>query len=203
ITLNNTYGLWCYAADGNPIFSASLSSPNDGDITIGRYVGGKGIFWDDSAGILTIKLSPQTRKLAINCSSFTPANSEDTWIISGGLVMNGASDLNENQYDAPVNIPNGCIVTSIKAYYYRDDAASAGILYLVRNSAGSGDVMASVDFTSTAGGANGEDTSISYATIDNETYSYSLNLRLDPNDNSADVKLFACSITYTITDPLP
>ena len=101
-------------------------------------------------------------------------------------------------------LPNGAIVTSFKVYWNRIDALAAGSISLYRiDTSGGGSIMATADSNSSAGNHTVEDTSISFATIDNTQYTYLISVGLDPNDAAGDVALFGALITYTIVAPLP
>jgi hypothetical protein len=105
---------------------------------------------------------------------------------------------------APVHLPNGAIITSFKAWWYRDDAAASGTIYLGRgDGTGGSSTMADASSDSTAGNHSVEDTTISTATVDNTAYHYSITCTLNPNDNTADVYLYMVVITYTTTYPRP
>ena len=119
------------------------------------------------------------------------------YVLSGGVGTHA-------YLTSMVNLPQDSIVSSLKVYYQRQDAASSGGCSLIRNSTvGAEAYMATVNFTSTSGNANGEDTSIDYATIDNGSYSYALILDLLTNDAVDDVQFFAAVITYISPSPLP
>ena len=102
-----------------------------------------------------------------------------------------------------MHLPNGAIITSVKAYWFRDDAAAYGDLDLFENILGGGStLMATVDSNSTAGNHTVEDTSITNATISNAN-SYGFSLALTTNNSTTDINIQGIDITYTILQPLP
>ena len=145
----------------------------------------------------------QTRILSLTAFQFFGSDSTMTWnMYNTGL--HSASNTIALTAVAGVNLPNGCIITSFKAHWTRDDASATGTISLYRSDfTGTSNAMASADSDSTAGDHTVEDTSISYATINNADYSYGIEIVLDPNDDWHDVALYAVTITYTIIKALP
>jgi len=114
-------------------------------------------------------------------------------------------DTSSISYYAGVHLPHAAIVTSIRVYWYRDDALASGDALLARHdfSGGTPDTMGDADSDATTGYHSVIDSSIDNATIDNTSYTYFLRLILDPNDNADDVAFMGAVIRYTVQKPLP
>jgi hypothetical protein len=155
--------------------------------------------------------SAVTRYISIGPASFlTQFDNTDTWVQSNvgtSPTSLSAGSVAQSVFAAPVNLPHGATVTSLKVYWYRDDASAHGYCYLLRDIMDGDELtdrlMAFADSNATSGAHSVEDTSISFSSIDNSTYHYRIYLDLSPNDAAADVRLYAVVITYTITAPLP
>lgn len=200
ITLNNTAGLWAYRTDGTPIFSVNFGAADEGDVVLGAYSTGTGIFWDDSAGILTIKLSAQTRKLSLSPILFNRQSTAMSYTRTESALsgVGGGSEA----YHCPVMLPNGAIITSFKVKWQKSVGGTAVTLTLWRNNLdGSSTELGSLTLsttgslvTSTYSGPN--------VGVDNDNYAYSFEYTANPAD-SGDNILYGVIVTYTITDPLP
>jgi hypothetical protein len=147
--------------------------------------------------------SAVTRYYTVCPSDFVPDNDTRQFLITA-LLAAGVVGQTVVLY-ANIHLPQGAIMTSVKAYWYRDDASSSGTIALdrVTLSNDNSTEIASVDSNSTAGNHTVEDTTIPYATIDNANYMYNLELIIIANDNVYDCYLKGIVITYTITSPLP
>jgi len=138
--------------------------------------------------------------LAIPPSAFAPKyhSALQDWAIDWTKVKN-YSVLTSEYFFAPVNFPNGAVVTGLTLYGYRNDADATMTLSLVRNDRqGSVGSMAAVTADWTSGYSNKNDASIDDSTVDNDTYDYSLRLNLAPNDGADDVWLSGAKITFTL-----
>ncbi len=145
---------------------------------------------------------PQTRFWSAAANSFS--NDVQTgWSKTAGYAESSHAN-NPADGWALVNLPEGAIVTTLRAYWSRDDAAASGDCDLVRVSlsAGAEDIMATADSDASAGNNTVTDSSISNATIANNNCAYYVYVTLDPNDAATDVKLRAVVIDYTVTSPL-
>jgi hypothetical protein len=113
---------------------------------------------------------------------------------SGGTAIGDGSELymtNGTNLNLPVNLPNGAIVTAVYAAISGTITRINLVRSLLTNS--TEEIMGGVT-------ATGEDTSISNATIDNETYSYFVDCY---NNTGAVRSIYGIKITYTIESPLP
>lgn len=99
-----------------------------------------------------------------------------------------------------VNLPHGAVVTAMRVVCQKTSSASGRVmLYRLANSSGAEDLMASCNFTTSLVVVN--DVSPSDATIDNDTYSYFLEVQ---HYIAADeVRLRSVQIDYTVTKPQP
>ena len=141
------------------------------------------------------------RYLAVSPASAMPDNDAPDWDID--FISVGSASAVALIVTFPINLPNGAIITSYKAFMYRLSAASTIVTDLYRSDfVGGSSVMASANADSD-GNHSVEDTSITKATIDNANYSYAIKTTIDPNAAFNDVALFGFIITYTITVPFP
>ena len=60
--------------------------------------------------------------------------------------------------------------------------------------------MATADSNSYAGAHVVDDSTITGATIDNSLYTYGIEVKLDSNDDIAEIQFIGAVITYTITE---
>jgi hypothetical protein len=163
----------------------------------------------DVAGVVTAdsySMNISTRYLSVNPAAYMPTSSNETWLLSpvlGSIGINSGDTTSISLY-APVNIPHNAVIISFKTYWHRDDAAASGGASLSHNNFTTGStVMASTASDSSAGFHSVEDTTITDATINNNTKTYHSTVTLTPNDSNADVTFLGAVITYTITEPLP
>ena len=126
-----------------------------------------------------------------------------TQFSTGGQMLSNSNTAQASAHGA-VFLPNGSIVTSLKVYWFRNDAAATGTATLFRVTQSSGGVtdMAIANSDSTSGNHTVEDTSITNATIDNTQYGYYVLVTFNPNDIAGDVKSYGALITYTIINAL-
>ena len=136
------------------------------------------------------------KPLAINGAAFVPSDDTHQWTIQANLLLNRVT-LEFQNFWAPVYLPQGAKITKITMYGYRDDVLATMECVLLRVD-NLGDVISMGWVTAdwTDGNGSGYDDTISPDTIDNENYSYGLNLKLDPNDDVQDVKFFRFVIDW-------
>jgi hypothetical protein len=195
-----------YDTNNNSVFNTTLTGTNAGDTYLGNWSSGKGVYWNMSSGTLSIKLSTQTRKYVVDRYAFKPANSGygyDTGA-GNGYLHNLTTIGSSVSYYANCNLPNGSIVTSIKAYYYKDNAAADGYAGFIRcNTIGQLGTLAQIQLTGSSGNSSLEDTSIDNPIIDNENYAYSAYCSFNPASATDEIGLYTIVVTYTVIDPLP
>ncbi len=150
-----------------------------------------------------------TRYYSMPAAAFNVGYVNNTTFVSnifGDYIINGNTSYMNAGYFAPVNLPDGAIVTDFKMYYYKEDAAATITAELDRVDPSTGGIvgMALVVGSSTSGfSASVSDSTISNATIDNSAYCYYVEADLDNNNSVQDVKFVGVRITYTIASPLP
>ncbi|MBA7521500.1 hypothetical protein ES705_13607 [subsurface metagenome] len=113
------------------------------------------------------------------------------------LYLSNRTSLNPQIFDAPVFLPHRATVTKLKLQGYRDIATSSLYLCLKRSDPeGTSVSMASVTADWTDGVGSRETTTIEYATIDNELYSYLLYAELFPQGAVSVVKFYRAEIMW-------
>ena len=136
------------------------------------------------------------KPLAIPPSAFVPNLDTQDWNIRDGYVGNRAA-LTQQNYFAPVYLPDGVTVNKLTLHGYRDDADAVMTLGLHRNNREGGlETLASVTADWITGYSSKSDEAIDYPVIDNENYDYSLELILDPNDDVLDVRFAGALIDW-------
>ena len=143
-------------------------------------------------GNFPFRLSP----LSIPPSAFVPYDDSYDWMISYE-VLNNRTSLEVHVYYAPVILPQGVTVSKLTLYGYRNDALAVMMLTLRRVARDATAVeMASITAGWTIEWDSAYDDTIGYATIDNENYSYVLEIELDPNDDVGDVRFSGAKIEF-------
>ncbi len=98
---------------------------------------------------------------------------------------------------APVFLPQGATVKKLKFDGNRADVGATLILRLKRATlGGSADVMADLVADWSDGKGSIETTTINYPTIDNEAYSYALELLIAPITYMIDAMFYRAEITW-------
>ncbi len=201
---------------GDPDFSI-INARSLGDIVLNTLGGGNvGIGTAAPAAKLEvngdIKMAPQMRYLALHGSAFMPTSIGPLWSFeppsayytSGNGVWADASS--GQPYVAPVQLPQGAVVTELRAYYLNDHPTGEVTVDLVRsplNGAPAPVVMASVS----SGGGTGTWASmqtniIANATVDNRFNSYCVAAFM-VGSLTANQALRGVRIEYTVTNPAP
>ena len=123
---------------------------------------------------------------------------EDTLdYILGGFGFQNRTSLTSQLFHAPVFLPQGAKVKRLTLVGFRDDALATMQLRLQRvTDAFSPEPMATVTADWTIGNSSGYTETIAYPDIDNETYSYMIDVALDPNDAVEDVKFYRAKIDW-------
>lgn len=149
-------------------------------------------------------LPTTTRYYIVSPTSFVGATVANTCILMSSSAQS-ASATAATILVAPINLPNGAIVTNVAFYFYRDDAASSIEAVLYRDAIGSlsTDIMCDLTAASTAGFANMNTSVITDPTIDNTSYVYSAKVLIDNNNSVDDTQFKALKISYTVATPLP
>jgi hypothetical protein len=135
--------------------------------------------------------------ISIPPSAFVPYYDTYDWAIIRQTLKNRTA-LTTQYFVAPVYFPQGVVTTKVIFYAYRDDAAS--VISLVLSRAGrTGGLVGMIALVAdwTTGWSSINTTTIAYATVDNDLYSYVLRLRVDPNDSVDDVAFSGVVIEFT------
>ena len=104
-------------------------------------------------------------------------------------------------YEAPVSLPQGATITKLVVYYYdgsADDLTSR--LWIVPLYQPYPQVLASLKSSSDGGYGLEEDTSINYPVIDQQSYSYAIEVVLPPDSA---LRLTGFRIDYGYASKLP
>lgn len=212
-TIIDSSGIKSYDTAGSTtVFQVLTSGTDVGDVIIGS-TNTAYIKFDASNSSVTIVCSDagitynteQTRKYSIAASDVVPNYENQEWNIGVNSARSG-HDTDYAEFAAPFHLPNDSIITAITVYYYRtDESASAHITpQYVNFSNGTINSMCSQIYSDSSSGYHSvTETSFSGNTIDNDTYSYSFQIFVNPNDSAFEVFFIAAVIEYTITEPLP
>jgi hypothetical protein len=156
--------------------------------------------------------SPRTYYLNIPAAAFYPNMlSDEIWVVSDvyAYIAGGGTIYPFSiQATAPVQLPQGATVTGFRLYYYDDltllSISLAGHLSRTRVIPDIPNTvwMASISATTSSNGNQiqfFEDTTISYATIDNENYQYTayVSFIVDPSPNSG-LRFYGARVAYTV-----
>jgi len=153
--------------------------------------------------VINANITTATRYLSISIANLVCKGDATPRLITREWAKS-SSNTDDAYGFAPINLPHGAVITSLKVYWYRDDAASSGQADLYRcDHIGNAVAMAAANSNATTGYHSVEDTTITNATIDNVDYHYLLRIQLDPNDAAGDVRFQGAVITYTIDVSLP
>ncbi|RME12849.1 MAG: hypothetical protein D6816_00510, partial [Bacteroidetes bacterium] len=187
------------STDGNGVSGLAEATTGSAIGVYGRSnsPNGWGVYSNGNAhveGQLTWK--PITSSLSIPPAAFNPADNSGSYIQAGYYIAPGASSPATIFY-APVNLPQGAIVTQFTFHWY-DASGADGTADLNQSKPHSTPVkMASALTSGSAGQSFTTDTTIVNAVIDNTQYSYFIALYL-PDSNVIAYDIF---IEYTIDRP--
>jgi len=213
-------GVWGQSASGAGVYGTSPTTGTVGIASSGAGVtfglfgesnssSGYGVYSEGNAhveGDLTWKA--KTSYVAIPVSAFIPEMWADGYLVeydnNGDYLKNQSSGY--EWYTAPVQLPHGAVITELRVGY-RDGSDHEAWTYLRRRSmtapaTGAKQTLASVNssgaYGSTVEGVR-TDATVDYATIDNASYTYFLEVNLPPIGEVFHV--FGVVIEYTITEP--
>lgn len=185
-----------------PLATAKLNVGGNFNTTGAANVGGA-----LSAGSITIQ--PATRVLSIPMMAFYPFNASDlnSAVTVGDVSVSYTTGTGaDRSVYAPVYLPHGAVVTALHAHI--EDASNTDLTVTlfrrgVDGSAGS--TMASaVSSGNVAGTRVFSDTVIGGATVDNNTFAYTVRVDFRPTiTNPNPPVLHGLRIAYTVTAPLP
>lgn len=187
------------STDGNGVSGLAEATTGSAIGVYGRSnsPNGWGVYSNGNAhveGQLTWK--PITSSLSIPPAAFNPADNSGSYIQAGYYLAPGASSPATVFY-APVNLPQGAIVTQFTFNWY-DASGADGLADLYQSKPLSTPVkMASALTSGNLGPSSSTDTTILNPIIDNTQYSYYIALYL-PDSNVIAYDIF---IEYTIDRP--
>lgn len=143
----------------------------------------------------------QTRYASVAACAFSPQYDGLDYYSHGFLGLSaGASGI----FTAPIQLPHGAVVTELRVYILDDSSNEHITVYLFRKDFdGSSAQMASTGTTDperSGSVISHNDTTISYATIDNANNAYYLSAYFD---GSVATDLHGVRVTYTVYTPLP
>ena len=157
----------------------------------------------DHNGVNSCKLATEviTSYLSISPTNMTPQSNDTTWYKDNRWTQSNHAT-NISYQSCGIQLPHGAIVTSFKVYWYRTDALASGEARLTRRMFNDiPQTMAVANSNSYEGYHVVEDITIDTPTIQNNDICYSLDIVLNPNDESNDVRFLGAVITYTIASP--
>jgi len=153
---------------------------------------------DTMSGNLTVPQliysSPHTNYFRVGGEGFVPGsnvNYYNTYGMGGAYIVSGSGAL-----VAPVHLPQGAVVTAFTVYFYDSSASNLSVTLEGIPATGAYWDLASVTSAGTPGYYNLTDTSISYATINNLTYSYHIYAYSTAWD-SDNLRIMGALVTYT------
>jgi hypothetical protein len=156
-----------------------------------------------------IIIPSQTRHLSIPGAGFTPTERSGYLISGDGIAIANVGNLFDPMTAAAmVNLPDGAVVTRIRANVVDSDNGSGQNIRVrlerkgLNGDTGLPEVMADVSSSGMGQNILLSDTSISNATIDNGNFSYYIRLT-SPAGADFTWYLYSLIIDYTITSPLP
>ena len=135
--------------------------------------------------------------ISISPPAFLPRYDTQDWFCHQYILKNRASLLIQ-YFSAPIIFPPGVTVTKLTLYGDRNDALAVLMLQLLKNTRnGGGITMAQVTADWITGVSSGYDDSITDPVINNNLYSYALDVTLNPNDSVNDVVFLTAKIEFT------
>ena len=156
-----------------------------------------------------ITLTPQTRHLSIPAAGFTLTSSAIYNSSGAGVnIQNDGNIFNTMVAAAMVNLPDGAVVTRVRAIVFdlNGDSGQNIRVEMMRKGltglTGAPSVMADVSSSGTGDDIILSDTSITNAIIDNDNFSYYIQVT-SPSGSIGTWGLFSAIIDYTVTTPLP
>lgn len=160
--------------------------------------------------------TPQTRYLSIPCDAFTSINpgtyrtytayaAGNGGYFTPALWLEGGTAGQEGFVSAPVNLPQGAVITGLQIIGINNDGTSintqaslSNIIVTIGSTAYSPSILANATLTTETGGFQTASASLSH-TVRNDLYSYKVTVRL--NQNNGQTNLSSVRITYTVTTP--
>jgi hypothetical protein len=158
---------------------------------------------DKMNGDLTVNgdifIKEKTRYYSVPYSAFRGLDDTTPYSLTGTALRNTDLSFLDHWYYASINLPHGAKVTQVTVNYSKEDVLADGLCYFINSE---NDGLATILFLNTSANNLTENMDVN-VTIDNQNYSYSFIVYLNPHDDADDVKLRWIRITYKITEPLP
>jgi hypothetical protein len=149
----------------------------------------------------TLVADSVTEYLAVPAAAFITefgTTSEDR-TSEDGILRNVDAGFSTRVFLAPINLPHGAVVTNVRVYFDNNDAAVSMYMNCKRLDSVGGESALSLASTPADGaGPYLDDNTISNATINNQSYSYFMEVTIDVNDNTNDNIFYMAVITYTV-----
>ncbi len=152
----------------------------------------------------TLTIATTTRIASIPGIGFQPAN-DDTDYVKADLYVRGNAPAATVTFYAPLNLPNGAIVTRLEAQVLDDDATQSIDIDLQRvSSAGATGLRATASSAANSPSIQTiTQNTIALATIDNDTYAYYVKAQWTVPASIFDIRVYRVQVNYTIAAPLP
>lgn len=141
--------------------------------------------------------------LPIPVSAFVPAKDTYDWhfdAVLGGVPseLRNRTSLTLQRFFAPVQLPQGAVVTSLRLFGFKNTAPGEVTATLYRGDRAAGSVnMATFSAPNWGGYGNGADSSVTSPEIDNINYDYYIEVKLDPDANIEDNRFSGCLIHWS------
>jgi hypothetical protein len=171
--------------NGEALRVSGLTSLN-GNLTVSGVLTAPGVTYT----------SPRTHYYSLSSEAFLPGSNVDyynTYGNGGAYIVSGSGAL-----VAPVNLPDGAVVTEFKVFFYDGSSADMSVSLEIQTMSGGYITMANVNSTGTPGYYNSADTTISSATIDNSQYGYLIYAYSSTWDSNLKIK--GVAIKYTLSE---
>lgn len=151
--------------------------------------------------------TPKTQIVSVNGAAFAISAALSTSsIVMGnttygyGVTLTGGTTGTTRRLVAPVNLPDGAIVTKMDAVILDNSATYTQVVYLYRiDDSPNNTPLATINTTNSATAQTLSTTTISNATINNANYSYYLVYQLQENAPTT-MALYTVRITYTVAN---
>jgi len=197
----NKYGNSGTLGGGYGVYGKSIANGSYGVYGENTTEYGFGVYSEGDAhinGKLTWKAITGT--ISIPPAAFTPSTEGYNFTNDGHTLTIGTATPNSQYWLAPVQLPQGAIVTKFTFYWTNHSASVNGSAILRRsNLAGTEVDMAEASTEVSTGPTFSSDNTVSYYTVDNTQYNYYIWLHLRQEGGAIDV--YGMTIEYTITTP--
>ena len=152
-----------------------------------------------------IVIPTTTRTLLIAPSSFVPNGLNNNMSISHDYITNAGDDVGSDFVSAPVNLPDGAIITGVTFYYIDNSAGTSMTFDVISTNLSTFVGSLSTSYTTSGASASVRTQSITGLSlvVDNSLRHYSVRGYWGGSAPTDDLKLGAVRIDYTIATVLP